>query len=85
MATVIYFMCAFTSAACAFLLLRGYSHTRVKLLFWSGLCFLSLAIANIVLVVDLVFIPDISFWWPRNVLTLLGIWILLYGLVWESR
>lgn len=52
MATLIYFMCAATSAACAALLLRGYSYSSVKLLLWSGLCFVGLALSNVLLIVD---------------------------------
>ncbi len=85
MATIIYFMCAATSAACATLLLRGYSQTRVKLLFWSGLCFVGLGMSNVLLVIDLVFVPDISFWMLRNLLTLSGLSVLIYGLIWETR
>jgi hypothetical protein len=84
-ATIIYFLCAATSASCAALLMRSYSQTRVKLLFWSGLCFVGLALSNALLVVDLVFVPDVSFWLARNILTLGGLSVLIYGLVWETR
>ena len=84
MATIIYVICALTSAGCAALLLRGYSQTRVKLLFWSGLCFVGLALSNSLLVIDLVFTPDISFLIVRNLLTLGGLSVLIYGLVWET-
>jgi hypothetical protein len=84
-ATLIYFLCAATSAACAALLLRGYSQSGVKLLFWSGMCFLGLCLSNILLVVDLVLFPEISLWFPRNLLTLSGLSVLIYGLIWEAR
>jgi hypothetical protein len=57
----------------------------VKLLFWSGLCFVGLALSNILLVIDLVVIPEVSFWLPRNLLTLSGLAVLLFGLIWETR
>jgi hypothetical protein len=85
MATLIYIMCAATSAACATLLLRSYYQTRVKLLFWSGLCFVGLGLSNVLLVVDLILLPEISFWLPRNLLTLSGVSVLLFGLIWEAR
>jgi hypothetical protein len=84
-ATLIYFMCAGTSAACAILLLRGYSRSKVDLLLWSALCFVGLGIANTLLVVDLVFVPQISFFLARNVITLAALCVLLYGLIWETR
>ncbi len=83
--TLIYFMCAATSAACAALLLRAYSHSRMDLLFWSGLCFVGLAISNVLLVVDLVFVPTVSLQLPRNLITLSSLSILIYSLIWETR
>jgi hypothetical protein len=85
MATLIYFLCAGTSAACAALLLRGYSKTQVSLLFWSGLCFVGLSLGNILLVVDLVFVPQASLLVIRDVITLTSLAVLIYGLVWETR
>jgi hypothetical protein len=77
-------MCAGTSAACAALLLRAYSHSHVKLLFWSGMCFVGLAVSNIVLVVDLVFVAGVSLIAPRNFITLSSLVLLIYGLIWET-
>jgi hypothetical protein len=84
-ATLIYFMCAATSAACALLLLRGYSSTKVDLLFWSGLCFVGLGLSNVVLVVDLVFVPQVGLLLLRHVITLVSLTVLLYGIIWEIR
>jgi hypothetical protein len=84
-ATIIYFMCAGTSAACAALLLRGYANSRVGLLFWSGLCFVGLGLSNILLVIDLVFVPQSSFLVARDIITLISLAVLIFGLVWETR
>jgi hypothetical protein len=84
-ATLIYFMCAATSAACAVLLLRGYANTKVALLFWSGMCFVGLGLSNILLVIDLVFIPQVSLLLVRHMMTAGSLAILLYGLIWETR
>ena len=85
MATLVYALCALTSLACAVLLLRGYARNRVRLLLWSGLCFVGLALNNIILLVDMRVVPgiDLSVW--RTLPALAGIVILLYGLVWETR
>jgi hypothetical protein len=86
MAETVYLLCAATSSLCAVLLLRGYRRTQTRLLFWSGLCFLGLALNNAVLVVDLVVLPDVvdlSTW--RTVPAVIGLSLLLYGLVWESE
>ena len=84
MATVVYGLCALSSIACAWLLLRGFSQTRVKLLLWSGICFTGLAINNLLLFVDLRVVPelDLSFW--RTLPAVIGVGILLYGLIWDS-
>lgn len=86
MASVVYILCALTSAACAILLTRGFLRTRERLLLWSSLCFIMLAIANVLLVVDLAIMPttiDLSV--IRTVPTLVGVCVLLFGLIWESR
>lgn len=85
MATLVYALCALTSLACAVLLLRGYARNRVRLLLWAGLCFVGLALNNIILLVDMRVVPqiDLSVW--RTLPALAGIVILLYGLVWETR
>ena len=84
MATAIYILCALTSIICAALLLRGWSQTRARLLFWSGLCFAGLALNNILLIIDVAVLPqvDLEIW--RTVPALAGIALLVYGLVWET-
>jgi hypothetical protein len=84
-ATLIYFMCAATSAACAALLLRAYSYTRVNLLFWSGLCFVGLALSNTLLLIDITVMPQVSLSLPRNLVTLGSLSLLIYSLIWEAR
>ena len=85
MATLVYVLCALTSLACAVLLLRGYTQNRVRLLLWAGLCFVGLALNNILLVIDVRVVPeiDLSVW--RSLPALAGLMVLIYGLVWESR
>lgn len=85
MADATYALCALTSTACAILLLRAYFRNGVRLLLWAGLCFAGLALNNIILFIDLgVFVTtDLSAW--RTVPALVGILLLLYGMVWETR
>lgn len=84
MIDLIYILCALTSLACTVLLLRGYFRTRVRLLLWSGLCFVGLAINNALLVVDVsTTATDLSNW--RTLPALAGVALLIYGLVWDSR
>jgi hypothetical protein len=84
MAEPVYLLCAATSLICAFMLLRGYFASRRPLLFWSALCFVGLAVSNVILVADLMILPDLDLSIARTIPALLGLMILVYGLVWES-
>lgn len=86
MAEAVYLLCAATSITCAILLLRGYFRQRTRLLLWSSLCFILLAMNNALLFIDLIIVPvtiDLSLW--RGLTALGGVGILLFGLLWESR
>lgn len=84
-ARIIYVLCALTASACAYLLLRGYRRSSVRLLLWGGLCFLGLALNNIVLVVDRLILRDVDLTLLRMAPALAGAAALLYGLIWESE
>ena len=82
MGEMVYILCALTSTGCTGLLLSRYRKTKVDLLFWSAVAFFALTATNILLFVDLVLVPeatDLSL--VRNVITLGGIIVLLYGLI----
>ena len=81
---IVFILCALTSLACAVLLLRGYYRSRVRLLFWSGLCFVGFALNNILLVVDLRVLPSLDLSVARTSTALAGLCCLLYGLIWEE-
>ena len=83
MQVVVYTLCALTSAAIAFLLLRGWSRTRSPLLFWSGLCFTGFVLNNVLVIVDHLSAGDMHT--LRSVPALVGIGLLIYGLVWRSE
>lgn len=78
---IIYTLCALTSLACAWLLLRGYLRSRFTLLLWSGLCFIGLTLNNVLLVLDrLVYTAvDLSTW--RFAIALVAVLLLVCGLV----
>lgn len=83
--TVVYALCGLTSIACAILLLRGYARSRVRLLLWSGLCFIGLALNNVLLFVDLRVLTQIDLSLVRIIPAVLGVLVLIYGLIWEMR
>ena len=83
--SVVYILCAATSSICAALLIRGYRRSRSRLLLWSAVCFVGLALNNILLVVDLGVIAsvDLTIW--RILPAIIGAGALLYSLIWEAR
>lgn len=84
-ADVVYVLCALTSLACAILLFRGYRRSRVRLLLWSGLCFLGFFLNNVLLFVDLRVVPQVDLAVIRLLPAVIGIAMLLYGLIWEGE
>ena len=84
-APLVYVLCALTSLGCAALLLRSYAQGRSRLLLWSGVCFVFLALNNVLLFVDLVVVPttDLSIW--RGLTGLAGLLVLVFGLVWDAQ
>jgi hypothetical protein len=85
MTGAVYLLCAATCLLCATLLLRGYQQTKVRLLFWSGLCFAGLMLDNIMIYVDVVMVPDMSLAIWRKLPGFLAALLLVFGLVWESK
>jgi len=86
MAELIFVLCAATSIACALLLFRGYRKSRSALLLWSSLCFIGLALNNVLLLVDRVLLPtEPDHAILRSGFALVGLMLLLVGLVQESK
>jgi hypothetical protein len=84
MPTTIYLLCALTSIACAALLVRDHRRVRLRLLMWLSLCFVGLALNNILLVLDLVVYPQLDLSLLRSGVALAGLLALLGGLIWEE-
>ena len=84
MPELVYVLCALTSVLCAGLLLRSYRANKSRLLLWSTLCFVLLAINNILLFVDVVLVPDIDLRLVRSGSSLIALMLLTIGLVWEA-
>jgi heme/copper-type cytochrome/quinol oxidase subunit 4 len=84
-ASAVFLLCAGTSAACAWLLLRGYFRNHVRLLLFSGLCFVGLTLDNLILFLDMIIFPlkDLSAF--RSMPGLVGVALLVCGLIWESK
>jgi hypothetical protein len=81
----VYLLCVATSTVCAFLLIRSYRCSRAKLLLWSALCFIGLALSNLLLFLDAVIFPQVDLLMLRQTSTLAGVAALLYGFIFESE
>jgi hypothetical protein len=81
--TAVYMLCFLTSAACAWLLGRSYFANRTRFLLWSSICFIFLALNNLALVLDLVFLPTYDLRLARLILALAAVASLIWGFVWE--
>ena len=83
-ATVVYLLCFATSVGCALLLVRSYLRMRTALLLWTAICFVLLGLNNLLVVADLVFLPDAIDLRPaRLAAAIAALSTLLYGFIWE--
>ena len=81
---LVYILCAGTALFSAALLLRGAYARRGGLLFWSGLCFLAMAISNVLLYLNFVVYPEIDLIIAARSVTAIGIVVLNVGLIWHT-
>jgi len=84
-AAAVYLLCFVTSSACALLLARNYRRTRARLLLWSALCFGLLALNNLVVIADLLLLPERDFRLARLLLSLGAVGVLLFGFIWDRE
>jgi hypothetical protein len=85
MAEIVYILCSITSTLCAAMLYRKYKKMPMPLLLWSCLCFVGMAINNILLFIDMVLLPEsIDLSVLRTVPAVIGVAFLIYGFVWDQ-
>ena len=80
---IVYILCTLTSMITAFMLLKYYSRTRVRFLFWSGLCFVGLAMGNLLLFIDMNLWPYNDLSTLRIIPAVVGYGVLIYGIIWD--
>jgi len=85
MAQTIYGLCTLTSLACAWMLLTSYRRNGVRLLFWSGLCFIGMSVNNVLLVLDKLVFTQVDLLPLRLASALVALLLLLYGLIYENK
>ena len=81
---IMYALCTATALVCAILLLRAYRRSHSPVLWWSGLCFCGLMVANVILVLDKLVVPTIDLEPLRLGVTLASMTLLVYGLLYRS-
>jgi hypothetical protein len=85
MADVVYSLCALTALLCTWLLIQAHRRRRSGLLLWSGLAFAGLTLNNLLLVLDKLVFLQVDLSVLRNVVALMAMVVLLYGLIWRSE
>lgn len=80
---IVYILCFITSSACAWLLGRSYARSGARLLLWSCACFVLLAGNNLLLVLDLLVLPDVNLRIGRLLFALAAVSVLIFGFVWD--
>jgi hypothetical protein len=84
-AALIYLLCLVASAGCAWLLLRSYIQNGTRLLLWSAICFVLVAVNNFFVVIDLLVLPSIDLVPLRRLASLAAVAVLLFGFIWETE
>lgn len=85
MPEAVYLLCMVMSALCAAALLRTYRQRRTRLLLWSCLCFIGLALNNALLFIDLVVTgPTIDLSLARASVGAAALVTLVAGMVWDA-
>ena len=86
MAAAVYLLGMFVALASGVLLARGYRRSGQRLLLWSSICFLGLALSGGLTFLDLsVLPPAIDLHLLRRAVTAVSMLVLLYGLIWDSE
>jgi Family of unknown function (DUF5985) len=80
-----YISCTIVCLLCAVMLLRGFYRGRHRLLLWSGICFIGLTIANLLVFIDLEILPNVDLYPLRLIVTAIAMLMLLFGLIWEGE
>ena len=80
----IYSLCAATSLLAAGMLLRHYRTRRWRVLLWSCVAFVGLAINNVLVLLDLGVLPAVDLSVIRSFTAAVSLAILVYGLIWEA-
>lgn len=81
--TAVFSLIFITCVVCLVLLVMAYRRTGMRLLLWSAISFVFLALNSVLIVLDLVVLQEIDLQLYRHLATLMAISVLLYGFIWD--
>jgi len=81
---VLALLAVLTCLVCTVLLFRGYARSGLRLLLWSGLCFVFFTLNNLLLFFDLIVFAELDLRPWRLAAALAGLLFLLYGFLFEA-
>jgi hypothetical protein len=83
MPALVFSLCFATSALCAALLLNSYLKNRTRLLLWSAVAFVCLAINNFFVLGDMILFPEINLLPMRHLAAGAAVCVLIYAFIWD--
>ena len=84
-APITYLMCGLSSLVCALLLTTTYRRNKTRFLLFSSICFVGLAVSNILLCADLILFPHLDLLLIRHIVSMAAFFSLIWGFIWEIR
>lgn len=81
--TAVFLLCFATCVVCLVMLVTAYLRTRNRLLLWSALSFVFLAVNSVLVVADMLVFEEIDLQIYRHAATLMALSVLLYGFIWD--
>lgn len=82
---IVYSLGVITSIACALLLIRAYTRTRTRLILFSAIAFVLLAINATLVFIDIFWPPSGNLLPYRQAVSIGAVMVLIYGFLWEAE
>jgi hypothetical protein len=80
---ILYLLCFLTSLFCCLLLIKSFRRSRSRILLWSATCFVLMALNNLLVIIDLIFLPTVDLSPIRIATLFFAVSTLLVGFIWE--
>jgi len=82
---LVYILCFATCTACAALVARAWFRRRTELLMWTAMSLVFLALNNLLVIADLLILPDLDLSIWRQLAALAAGATLIVGFIWEAE